>query len=207
MNKLKDKTGVYVLSSSLGTQQSVELPSLSQGVMTYSLLDGMSGKAAIDDRIEVTHLIGHVIDHVPPLAQQKGYVQQPVFISPEASMSFAIGMSDESIAPSGSKVQIGKTSLIDSLFTDYLLLNEAIDEAIRTESENGANVPFMFNDFVTNNNVVIRGNYEEKNGEIILKASFIRSNKSLKRIKIIKKTIKEIGVEIVKQLSSYFHEI
>lgn len=208
MSKLKDKTGVYVLSSSLGSQQSVELPSLSQGVMTYSLLDGMSGKAAVDDVIEISNLIEHVIDHVPPLAQQKGYIQQPVFISPEASMSFAIGMPDESIAPAGSKVQIGRSLVFDtSSFLDYLLLGESLDEAIKTESENNANIPYMFSDFVTNNNVVIKGIYEQRDGQIFLKASFVRDNKLLKKVEVVKKTAKEIGDEIVKELTKHFNTI
>lgn len=206
MSKLKDKTGVYVLSSSMGSQKSVELPSLSQGVMTYSLLDGMSGKAAPDNVIEVTHLIEHVIDHVPPLAQQKGYVQQPVFMSPEASMSFAIGVSDESVAPSGSKVQIGRSSVEDSIYTDYLLLNETLDEAIRKKSEQEANVPFMYNELVTKNNVVVKGDYRVENGMIVLKAALIRNNTALKKIKITKKTAQEVAEDLVNALSHYFKE-
>ena len=78
---------------------------------------------------------------------------------------------------------------------------------MKTESENEANVPFMFSGFMSNNNEVIKGNYEEMNGEIILKAAFIKDNKSLKRIEVIKKTVEAVGVEVVQQLNKYFREL
>jgi hypothetical protein len=70
---------------------SYETTQYAQGLLTYSLLEGMKGRALRDgDYVDVGKLFGHAVDQVPELAGKIGGLQHPLVAAPRGS-SFDIG--------------------------------------------------------------------------------------------------------------------
>jgi WD40 repeat protein len=91
IERLKDRTGVYVLMGSAADAVSYEASQYGQGLLTYALLDGMSGAALREDEyVDVEKLFGHATDEVPRLARSIGGIQSPIVSAPKGA-SFDIG--------------------------------------------------------------------------------------------------------------------
>lgn len=91
IERLKDRTGVFVLMGSAADAVSYEASQYGQGLLTYALLKGMKGAALRDDQyVDVDRLFHAAMDDVPLLARDIGGIQQPRIASPGGA-SFDIG--------------------------------------------------------------------------------------------------------------------
>jgi len=78
-----------------GDAVSYEASRFGQGLLTYSLLQGMKGAALRDDRyVDVTKLFQYSADNVPLLARDLGGIQRPAVAAPEGT-SFDVGALEE----------------------------------------------------------------------------------------------------------------
>ncbi len=79
--QLARSTGTYWLTASGSEQFATEFASLGHGLFTYSLLEGLSGKAdggTKDNKVTVKELSAYLDDRVPELSEQhKGQAQYP----------------------------------------------------------------------------------------------------------------------------------
>jgi WD40 repeat protein len=92
IDRLKDRTGFYVLMGSAADAASYEASQFGQGLLTYSLLQGMRGAALRDNKyVDVSRLFEYAADEVPQLARNIGGVQRPLIAAPQAGASFDIG--------------------------------------------------------------------------------------------------------------------
>ncbi len=92
LERLKDNTGFYILMGSAADSVSYEASQYGQGLLTYSLLQGMKGARLRDDQFaDVELLFGYAKDTVGSLAKHIGGIQRPETIMPDASRSFDIG--------------------------------------------------------------------------------------------------------------------
>lgn len=93
---LKDKTGTFVLMASTADAASYEASQYGQGLLTYSLLQGVKGAALYrGEYIDIQTLFAYAQAHVPRLARSIGGVQRPIVSAP-LGKTFIIGqMSDE----------------------------------------------------------------------------------------------------------------
>ncbi|MDQ3817056.1 MAG: caspase family protein, partial [Acidobacteriota bacterium] len=92
IERLKDRTGFYVLMGSAGDAVSYEASQYGQGLLTYSLLQGMKGGALREDQyVDVSALFQYAADQVPLLARNIGGIQRPIIASPKGS-SFDVGL-------------------------------------------------------------------------------------------------------------------
>ena len=92
LERLKDNTGFYILMGSAADAVSYEASQYGQGLLTYSLLQGMKGARLRDDQFaDVELLFGYAKDTVGVLAKNVGGMQQPRTITPDVSRSFDIG--------------------------------------------------------------------------------------------------------------------
>ncbi|HVF30993.1 MAG TPA: hypothetical protein VNA22_08480, partial [Pyrinomonadaceae bacterium] len=92
LERLKDNTGFYILMGSAADAVSYEASQYGQGLLTYSLLQGMKGAKLRDDQFaDVELLFGYAKDAVGRLAKHIGGIQRPETITPDASRSFDIG--------------------------------------------------------------------------------------------------------------------
>jgi WD40 repeat protein/uncharacterized caspase-like protein len=92
IDRLKDRTGYHVLMGSAADAVSYEASRYGQGLLTYSLLQGMRGAALREDQyVDVALLFQHAADSVPQLARNIGGIQRPIIAAPQG-VSFDVGL-------------------------------------------------------------------------------------------------------------------
>lgn len=99
IERLQDRIGFFVLMGAAADKVSYEATQYHQGLLTYSLLQGMRGAKLRDEKFaDINMLINYAQDTVPSLAKNIGGIQRPIVIMPERlgmmgeSGSFDIGM-------------------------------------------------------------------------------------------------------------------
>lgn len=91
IERLKDRTGFHILMGSAADASSYEASQYGQGLLTYSLLQGMRGAALRDgEYVDVSKLFQYAADQVPQLARNIGGIQKPLIAAPRGT-SFDIG--------------------------------------------------------------------------------------------------------------------
>lgn len=91
IERLKDRTGFHILMGSAADAVSYEASQYGQGLLTYSLLQGMKGAALRDgEYVDVSKLFQYAADQVPQLARNIGGIQKPLIAAPRGT-SFDIG--------------------------------------------------------------------------------------------------------------------
>jgi len=92
LERVKDRTGMYVLAGCAADAVSFEASQFAQGLLTHSLLLGMRGGALREEEfVDVQQLFGFAADRVPQLALSVGGIQRPVVAAPRGGGSFDIG--------------------------------------------------------------------------------------------------------------------
>lgn len=92
IERLKDNTGFFVLMGSAADSVSYEASQYGQGLLTYSLLQGMKGARLRENQFaDIGLLFEYAQENVPQMAKNIGGIQQPRVITPDASRSFDIG--------------------------------------------------------------------------------------------------------------------
>jgi WD40 repeat protein len=150
LESMKGVTGTFILAGSAADRVSYEASRYGQGLLTYSLLEGMRGGALREGTlVHAGDLLAYASTRVPELARGIGGIQQPVLATPKATASFAIG----SVAPSAkaripyrqTRPVILRTSLQDEeRFSDWMGLGRQLDDALRDVSARGADATVMF---------------------------------------------------------------
>lgn len=142
LDRMKDRTGFYVLMGSAADAQSYEATRYGQGLLTYSLLQGMSGAKLRDgEYADVNSLFNYAEDTVTVMATGIGGIQQPRIIAPTESRSFDIGRF--SLAEK-SKFKLAKVKPLilqpqlsnDIEKFDDLEISQSVAKVLRDESTN-----------------------------------------------------------------------
>jgi WD40 repeat protein len=152
LERLKDRTGVYVLAGSAADAVSYETSRYGQGLLTYSLLLGMRGAALRDDEyVDVSRLVNFASDQVPELARGIGGIQRPVVAMPRGGASFDLGRltsEDKTRVP----LAIERPLVLRASFQDEQRLidpqglTRRVNERLRNLSAIGDAAPFVFVD-------------------------------------------------------------
>jgi hypothetical protein len=91
IDRMRDRTGFHVLMGCAADRVSYEASQYSQGLLTYSLLQGMRGAALRQgEYVDVSQLFQYAADEVPQLARNIGGIQRPLVLAPRAT-SFDVG--------------------------------------------------------------------------------------------------------------------
>ena len=100
LDRLKDRTGFHVLMGASADQPSYEASEYGQGLLTYSLLQGMKVDEGLREHefVDVSTWFHYAEDEVPKLskAANTGGIQQPVVEAPLGS-TFDVGEVDDAI--------------------------------------------------------------------------------------------------------------
>lgn len=102
LERMKDRTGMYVLTGSASDKVSYEASNYGQGLLTYTLLQGMKGAALFqrtnqpEKTVDVITLFTHSREEVERLAKEFSVVQKPTVRAPQNVESFDIGIAPES---------------------------------------------------------------------------------------------------------------
>lgn len=211
LENLKDKTGTFILSAASSGQLANESGKFGQGLLTYSLLDGIkTGEGLKDNQIDVTRWFNTAGDKVRNLAKSIGEQQDPKIIG---SASFPVGLVDEEVKKniqlSAAKKIIGRSTFYSgdpTLLIDELDISNSLDKAITNLSiDNKA--PFIFlESYKLPDAYHIRGVYSIKNGLLTIEASIINQNQRTGN-KVIKTGRLEEQDQLFQQIITEFAQL
>ncbi len=184
LDRMKDRTGMFILAGSAADKASYEASQYGQGLLTFSLLQGMSGLALTEDkRVDVMTLFQYARDQVPELARGIGGVQKPVPHFPPDGSSFDIGIVDESVKIPVAQVKpvfIRNQFQNDATFGDDLKLNQALADHFRSITGKGTEAQLIYVD-VSNYAYAysIRGRYTVKRGKVSVRGRLFRGDQAV----------------------------
>ncbi|MEM8894768.1 MAG: caspase family protein, partial [Bacteroidota bacterium] len=185
LERMKDRTGMYILSGSAADAVSYEASVYGQGLLTYALLFGMKGASLREDKfVDVVQLFQFAANKVPELAEEIGGIQKPEIRVPLGGESFDIGLlesKDRALIelPNPKPLYIRSSFQNQLTFDDDLELSEFLNEQLKNLQANGD--PIVFVDVSKFSNAYsIRGQYKQKGDKIQLQANLLKDGQVLK---------------------------
>lgn len=176
LDRMRDRTGLHIITGCTADAVSYEASKYGQGLLTYSLLEGIRGAALREDQfVDINKLFQYAHDRVPMLAEGIGGIQTPQIFSPQGAQSFDIGLLDEAdknaIPISKIKpVYIRSTFLDDDQLEDFLQLGKKVDDALNEAASKGATANIIFVDIREYpEGCKLSGRYSQQHGIVKLK--------------------------------------
>ncbi|MBL7806523.1 MAG: caspase family protein [Saprospiraceae bacterium] len=170
-DEMKDRTGMFILTGSAADKVSYEASQYGQGLLTYSLLQGMSGFALADEnRVDVMTLFQHCRKQVPELAKSINGIQNPVLSFPVDGGSFYIGRVNQHV-----KIPLAQLKPVfirnifqdEDAFEDVLGLGDALEEYFRQQTAKGAQSKLIYVDVKDYDNAyAMKGRYKIQENEV-----------------------------------------
>jgi WD40 repeat protein len=192
MERLKDRTGMYVLCGSAADQSSYEANKYNMGLMTYSLLHGLKGEALRDGKyVDVQDWFKYAHNKTPEYAQGIGGIQQPIMAIPRGNAaSFEIGLiedKDKELIP----VPDEKPVIIRSAFynpnkgRDDLYLARKLNDELYELSSRGSRSHISYIDTDSYpGSYMVSGEYRVEGGVIYLKSRIFYDEEQLKEFEL-----------------------
>lgn len=183
LDRMKDRTGMFILTGSAADKVSYEASQYGQGLLTYSLLQGMSGLALTEGkRVDVMTLFQYSRDKVPELAKGIGGVQTPVLAFPTGGASFDIGIVNEQVKIPVAQVKpvfIRNVFQDEESFDDVLRLTDALENYFREITANGAQAQLIFVDVKEyENGYSMKGRYAIKGEAVEVRGRLFKGKES-----------------------------
>jgi hypothetical protein len=142
IDRMKDRTGLYILSGCAANAVSYEANRFGQGLLTYSVLQAIRGMALRENKfIDITTLLNYSSEEVPKMAKDIGGIQKPQMLIPKGG-SFDIGIiqeSDKALIPlSAIKPVFVRTTIIEETKKrDILKIAKEVDDKLNEVSGKG----------------------------------------------------------------------
>lgn len=218
LDRMRDRTGMHIITGSTADAVSYESNQFGQGILTYSLLEGLKGASLKESKfVDVMLWFQRAKNRVPDLASGLGGIQDPVIFSPyiegkfkEGAESFEIGelnSDDKKLIPLASSKPIFVLSLFQDAesFDDHLDLSENIDEKFRELTAKGSDAPLIL--IETRNfpsAYKLRGQYKVTGDKINLKANLFKGKDLIKSFEFTgnKNEINVINQKIINEILS-----
>jgi len=185
LDRMKDRMGLFVLAGSAADAVSYEASAYGQGLLTYSLLEGMRGAALRDDEyLDVSKWLGYAADRVPAIAANVGGIQRPLVAMPRGSGSFDVARLTE---PDRSQIELKQPLpfVIRAIFqlegppTDPLDLTRRVNATLRDVSARAGESPWVFIDtpeYADGYQLSGRYRVDTSTDEVIVNAYLLRDN-------------------------------
>jgi WD40 repeat protein len=157
--RMQDRTGLWVLAGSASDSVSYESSRYGQGILTYSLLQGMkrdwekvlevNERSRLPELVDVAKLFNYSADEVPKLAGDNGGIQKPRVLSKQDARSFAIGRitaidRKDIPLPLKKPVYLRSNFQLESRPGDPFDLTSRLDEQLRNLSDRGIDATLVF---------------------------------------------------------------
>ncbi|KXX69494.1 caspase family protein [Flammeovirga sp. SJP92] len=213
LERMRAKTGMFMLSGASSDKVSYESSYLEHGLLTYSLLDYLKRGELDEGRfVDVQDLFAHAVESVPQLASSMSGEQQPEYRVPVGAGSFYIAELPQSVRDSITlsvqKNLISAIYLEDAdTWADHLRLSEQVktyfilkaeEEELTVRYQKNAKGP---------NTYIIRGKYEVHKNNILLKLHLISENKVVDKWNIKAKDIKDCQEQLFGEIEGYFNSL
>jgi hypothetical protein len=186
LERMKDRTGMFVLAGCAADSVSYEATRYGQGVLTYSLLLGMRGAALKDEQlVDVNTLFGFATDKVPELVSDIGGIQRPVLAVPKGCASFDIGQLSgeerQQIPLQPARPLVLRSVFQDEQsFDDVLGLSKRVDDLLRNTSVRGSTSAVVFVDArELPEGYRLAGRYKTVDGQTTLTARLFRDRRQV----------------------------
>ncbi|MEZ4939972.1 MAG: caspase family protein [Saprospiraceae bacterium] len=183
LDRMKDRTGMFILTGAAADKVSYEASQYGQGLLTYSLLQGMSGLAlTTDKRVDVMTLFQYARDQVPVLAKSIRQVQTPVLAFPTDGGSFDIGIVD-----AGVKIPLAQVKPVfirnnfqnEDTFDDDLGLTKALANYFQEITARGAKADLIYVDVSEYENAYsIKGRYTVEGDMVTMRGRLFQGKTS-----------------------------
>ncbi len=151
IDRMKDRTGMFILSGCAADAYSYESSQFGHGILTYSLLQGMKGAALKQDEfLDVAYLFNYSREVVPQLAEGIGGIQVPQMLLPKNG-SFDIGIltnADQQLIPlpNPKKMYVRSNFQDINQLEDALNLSELLDKKLADLTAYNNELNFVFVD-------------------------------------------------------------
>jgi WD40 repeat protein len=209
LDRMKDRTGMFVLAGSAADAVSYEASEYGQGLLTYSLLEGMKGAAlGIGGFVDVQKLFSHAIERVPQLAGDLGGIQQPRLAVPRGGESFDVGQLQaterDQIPLSQKRPLVLRTRFEDAkLWWDKLKFADKVNGALREISSSGRDAPLVFvetDEF--SNAYLLSGRYSVNNDLIEVTVKVFKGEKKIRTFKVQghKRKLADLASQVAKHM-------
>ena len=208
LDRMKDRTGLYVLAGCAADAVSYEASRYGQGLLTYSLLLGMRGAALrADSFVDVSRLFEYAADQVPQLARDIGGIQRPTVASPLGGSSFDIGQvtgADQAQIPLAQvKPLVLRASFQDAdRWSDDLELTKRVNEALRMASSRSQGAPLVYVDALEFPDAYrLAGRYQVEDEKIEVRIKVFRGKEDAGELTVAGNTadIAQVAADILKE--------
>jgi len=169
IDRLNERSGLFILSASASNQSAYELGRYSQGLLTYSLLRAIKQQPDILDQgryLDLSRWFQAAEQTVMELSKESGARQQPQLIS---NTNFSIGIVDEevraTIALSQEKPQFAGSNLQnadENIASDDLGLNRFLNDQLQAIAALGSDARIVFAPGISFEAWTVGGRYEVK---------------------------------------------
>jgi hypothetical protein len=206
LERMKDRTGMYILSGSAADAVSYEASIYGQGLLTYSLLFGMKGASLRDDKfVDVVELFQFAADKVPELAESIGGIQKPEIRMPYGGESFDLGVleaadRDRIDLPSPKPLFVRSAFQNQMTFDDDLNLTEDLNTALKELQLADGDIIFI-DALKFKGAYSIRGQYTSENGQISLRANLLKDGTVERQFDIQGNSKQDLTVELIKSIT------
>jgi WD40 repeat protein len=179
---LKDQTGIYMLAASASGRPAFEASQFGQGLLTYSLLNGIKNQEALQGNgfIDITKWFTSAARNVSELAREVGERQDPKVIG---NQSFDVGLVDAALLNSIQlpvrKPIFQKSNFLQTdLMIDNLHLSNSVDSILNVRAAMGRESSLTYvESYKSADAYSIRGNYSVENDRITIKVLLIQGEK------------------------------
>jgi WD40 repeat protein len=154
IDRMKDRTGLFILSGCAANAVSYEANKFGQGLLTYTVLQAMRGMALRENKyVDVSTLLNYSSEEVPKIAKDIGGIQKPQMLIPKGG-SFDIGIIQENekqLIPLATVKPVFVRTVVfeDTKKRDILKLSKEINNKLNMISEKtdgSNNIVFIDND-------------------------------------------------------------
>ena len=151
IDRMKDRTGMFLISGCAADAVSYEASQYGQGLLTFAILQAMKGAALKEDKyVDVFTILNHAAETVPELARGIGGIQKPQLLQPKSG-SFDIGMletEDKALIPLAEpkRVFVRSTFINTEEMEDNLDLSNLVNNELSLVSSRGTESTLVFFD-------------------------------------------------------------
>jgi len=191
LERMKDRTGTYILAGSASDAVSYEASMYGQGLLTYSLLFGMKGAALRENQfIDVMSLFEYSADEVPKMARNIGGIQKPEVRVPYGGGSFDIGISDESVRtniglPSPKPIFLRSAFQDEETFDDPLNLSDELNQKLKGKEARSVGSQIVFVDASTfTDGYSLKGRYKRSGDMYSVNVRLFKGSKLFNEFKV-----------------------
>ncbi|MEM7366948.1 MAG: caspase family protein [Bacteroidota bacterium] len=185
LDRMKDRTGMFVLSGSASDKVSYEASQYGQGLLTYSILSGMKGRAlGGNGQVDIMKLFQFSREEVPQLAKSVKGIQTPMLAFPDGGSSFDIGLVNSSVKIPLAEIKpvfVRNNFQDEHAFADVLKLSEKFSQHLTNITAKGAGAKLIYVDAFSydENSYSIKGRYTQSEGTVTVSAGLFKGDANI----------------------------